>query len=181
MVAETLTWISSTAGALGVAAGTLLLLAPGALREGSRWRHWLLEGDLAALLDARRAIERPLYRHHRGFGAAGIVGALTWFATLWTLRDRLPMPAEFAGRMTLAGCTLAAFALCIGVFLVVRPSALKGLEATANRWIEPFPSGVRRDAPAGYYEFIKRVVLRAPRTTGLLLLTAGLGCCTFPD
>jgi len=157
----------------------LLLLAPGALREGSRWRRWMLDVDLAALLDARRAIERPLYRHHRVFGAAVIAGALAWFATLWALRDRLPVPGEFAGTMTLAGCTLAAFALCIGVFLVIRPSALKGLEAAANRWIEPFPSGGRRDAPTGYYEFIRRVVLRAPRFTGLLLLTAGLGCCTF--
>ena len=180
MVAETLIWISSTAGALGIAAGALLLLAAGALRKGSRWRRWLLDVDLAALLDARRAIEQPLYRHHRVFGAAVIAGALAWFATLWTLRDRLPVPREFAGTMTLAGCTLAAFALGVGVFLVIRPSALKGLEAVANRWIEPFPSGGRRNAPAAYYEFIKQLVLRAPRFTGLLLLTAGLGCCTFP-
>jgi len=180
VVAETLKWINLTAGALGIATGALLLLAPGALREGSRWRRWLLDVDLAALLDARRAIERPLYRHHRVFGAAVIAGALAWFATLWTLRDRFPVPGEYAGTVTLALCTLAAFALGIGVFLLIRPSALKGLEAAANRWIETFPSGGWRDAPAGYYQLFKRVVLRAPRFTGLLLLTAGLGCCTLP-
>ena len=178
MVAQTLAWISSTAGAFGIVAGAFLLVAPGALHEGSRWRHWLLEADLAAVLDARRAIERPLYRHHRVFGAAVIAGALAWFATLWTLRDRFPVPGEYAGTVTLALCTLAAFALGIGVFLLIRPSALKRFEATANRWIEPLPSSGKGDASASY-AVINRLVVRAPRFTGLLLLTAGLGCCTF--
>ena len=175
MVAEILVWISSTAGAFGIAAGCLLLLAPGALREGSRWRRWLLEVDLASLLDARRTIERPLYRHHRVFGAVVIAGALAWLVPFWMLRDRLPAVGDFAAIAILAGCVLVTFALGIGFFLVVRPSALKGLEAAANRWIEPFPLAGKPGEPSGY-EFVNRVVLRVPRLTGLLLLATGLGC-----
>jgi hypothetical protein len=74
----------------------------------------------------------------------------------------------------LTSWALALFALGIGVFLLVRPSALKGLETAANRWIEPFPSSTKATVPAE--TGINRLILRAPRFSGLLLLAAGLAC-----
>jgi hypothetical protein len=138
--------------------------------------------DLVALLDRRRTIERSLYRHHYGFGAAVIVGAVASLVTLWELRDQplvtgvLPeiLGAWGAEAVIVASWALTVFALGIGVFLLIRPSALKGFETAANRWMEPFPSSTKATVPAE--SGINRLILRAPRFTGLLLLAAGLGC-----
>jgi hypothetical protein len=59
--------------------------------------------------------------------------------------------------------------LIAGIVLFVRPSALKGVETQANRWFDP-----ARASPAN--AAIGRFVVRAPRLTGLLFLTAGVVC-----
>jgi hypothetical protein len=177
MSAQTLAAICGIAGALALAAGAGLLMVAGrTLRERTWLRRWLLEIDLIALLDRRRSIERPLYRHHYAFGAVVIVGAVASLVTLWEFRDHplvtgvLPgiLGAWGGSAVILTSWALAVFALGIGVFLLIRPSALKGFETAANRWIE--------SSPADGNDVITRLVLRAPRLTGLLLLAAGLGC-----
>lgn len=184
MSAQTLAVICGIAGALGVVAGTGLLIVPErVLHERTGLRRWLFEIELVALLDRRKSIERVLYRHHYAFGAAVIVGAVAWLVTLWGLRDKplvmgmLPgiLGSWGVGAVILTSWGLAVFALGIGVFLLFRPSALRGVEAAANRWIEPFPSAGKRGGPAGE-EFITPLVLRAPRLTALLLLAAGIAC-----
>ncbi len=184
MSVQTLAVICGAAGALGVAAGVALLIVAGRTPRERTWlRRWLLEIDLLALLDRRRSIERPLYRHHYAFGAAVIVGAVASLATLWELHNDplvtgvLPgvLGAWGAGAAILVSWALAAFALGIGVLLLVRPSALKGFETAANRWIELFPSAGKPGGPAGE-AFIPRLVLRAPRLAALLLLAAGIAC-----
>jgi hypothetical protein len=178
-----LTASSAMAEVLGLAVGAVLLLAPGVLRAGGRWRRWLLEIDLVPLLDRPRTVERPLYRHHYAFGAAVIVGALASLATLWELRDYPLVTAMLSGILGAWGARVAilmtwasaVFALGIGVLVLIRPSALKKMEAAANRWIEPFASTGRLGIPAGY-GVISRFVLRLPRLAGLLLLASGLAC-----
>ena len=132
------------------------------------------------MLDRRRSIERPLYRHHSAFGAVVIVGAVASLATLWGMRDHplvtggLPgiLGAWGASAVMLTSWALAVFALGIGVFLLIRPSAIKGFETAANRWIE--------SSPADGKAFITRLVLRAPRLTALLLLLAAGIACLLP-
>ena len=184
MSAQTLAAICGIAGAIGVAAGAGLLIVPGqTLRERTTLRRWLFEIDLIALLDRRLVIERALYRHHYAFGAAVIVGAVTLLVTLLELRDHPLVTGVLsgilgawgAGAVILTSWALALFALGIGVFLLIRPSALKGFEAAANRWIEPFPSADKPGEPAGE-AFITLLVLRAPRLTAALLLAAGSAC-----
>ncbi len=188
MTPQALAAICWIVGALGVAAGVGLLLVPTrTLRERTRIRRWLLEIDLLALLDRRQTIEPPLYRYHRRFGAAVILGAVAWLATLWGLGDQPLLTAQLAdtlGRrwlraVILSSWALAVFALGIGVFVLIRPSLLKGLETVANRWFEPFPPANQRVFPAEE-ELIGRAVLRAPRLVGLLLLAAGLGYFLIP-
>ena len=182
MTAQTLAAICGVAGALGVAAGALLIVPRRPLRERTALRRWFFEIDLIALLDRRRTIERSLYRHHRAFGAAVMAGAFASLATLWQLHDHslvtdaLPgfLGAWGAGAVIVASWASAVFAFCIGVFLLIRPSALKGFETPANRWIGPFASSPNAAVPAE--RGINRLILRAPRLTGLLLLAAGLGC-----
>lgn len=184
MSAQILAVICGLAGALGVGVGAgLLLVTRCAPRERARLRRWLLDTDLIALADRRRMIERFLYRHHRAFGAAVVVGAAASLGTLWQLRDYSPVRRLLHGVLGAPGLTLVilaswallVFALCIGTFLVLRPSALKRFETMANRWIEPFPYA---GAPAGG-ALIPRIVLRAPTVTAMLLLGAGSICLQF--
>lgn len=77
-------------GTFGVVAGAGLLLMPERmLREQNPLRQWLLERDLAALLNRYQRIEPPLYHHHRIFGAAVIVGALTLLALMGKLHSHV--------------------------------------------------------------------------------------------
>jgi hypothetical protein len=183
MSAQTLAAICGIAGALGLAAGAGLLIVPGrTLRGPTALRRWLLEIDLIALLDRRQTVERPLYRHHRAFGAAVIVGAVASLAILWVWGDQTAVTGMLSGILGAWGSrvvimtsrVLAVFALGIGVFVLIRPSALKGFETQANRWVEPFPSSTQATVPAE--RSINRLILRAPRLAGLLLLAAGVGC-----
>ena len=184
MSLEALRVICLVAGVLGVVTGAGLVISPGgALGEGSRWRRWLLEIDLVALLDRRRSIERPLYRHHRAFGAGVVAGTVAWLVALWGLSDHPALVSALTGTLGAWGARVliltlwafAAFALGIGLFVLIRPSAIKGLEAAANRWLEPFRTA-SRPGDAAWVEFIGWWVLRAPRLSGVLLLAAGLGC-----
>ena len=183
MSAQTQATICGIAGVLGVAAGAGLLIVPErTLRGRTALRRWLLEIDLVTLLDRRQRVERVLYRHHRAFGAIVIAGAVASLATLWNFHDhplltgvlRGILGAWGAGAVILTSWALALFALGIGIFLLIRPSALKGFETAANRWVELFPPSPKATVPAE--TGINRLILRAPRVSGLLLLAAGLAC-----
>jgi hypothetical protein len=180
---QTLAAICGIAGALGLVAGAGMLIVLGRTQhERAALRRWLFEIDLVALLDRRQSIERPLYRHHRAFGAATTAGAVASLATLWELRDH-PLVGELLTEILgargdeaviVTSWALAVFALGIGVFLLIRPSALKRFETEANRWIEPFPSSHKDTVPTE--TGINRLILRAPRFTALLLFAAGMAC-----
>lgn len=109
-------------------------------------------------------VERFIYRHHRLFGSAISLGALTLMGLLYSRHSRLlslqskpfgagVQAAEWA--MVIA----AIAALLIGIAMFIRPSVLKGVEAVSNRWIElPMPG------------------LRTMHPLGLLLTLLGLAC-----
>jgi hypothetical protein len=191
MPAQILALICGIAGTIGLAAGAGLLIADERmLRERSALRRWLLEIDLIALFDRRRSIERVLYRHHRAFGAAVIVAAIAWLVTLWALNDH-PLAMTVLAKILrpldveaviLTSWVLAVFALGIGLILLIRPSALKKLEAAANRWVEPFPPSNNGTVPAE--TGVNWVILRAPHFVGVFLFAAGLVCllaCAYAD
>ncbi len=171
------------AGTLGIATGAGLLAIPEKmLREHTLLRRWLFDADFFATLNHYQPIERLLYRHHRAIGAAVVLGALAGFMPLLWLYDH-PSATEALTRtlgfwgaraVILSGWALAFFTLAVSLLLLIRPSAIKGFESVANRWIEPFPPS--RNSTALASRGINRLILRAPRLTGLLLLAAGIAC-----
>lgn len=167
----------------GVATGIALLLLPRhKLRERTLLRHWLFEIDFAAILNRYQTIEKPIYRYHRIFGTAVIIGSLAAILPLLWLYDHpfelglLTNALGYWGTRTaiLAGWLLAILALDVGLFLLIRPSALKPLESAANRWIEPFQAvaEITASAAGGF----NRLILCTPRIAGLLLLMASVFC-----
>jgi hypothetical protein len=183
MPAQALAAICGIAGVLGLAAGAWLLLASEKSQPGHpALQRWLFELNLMALLDRNRRIERRLYRHHRVFGATVVVGAVALLAALWLLHSH-PAATELlednlgawgAWALILTSWTLAALTLGAGVFLFRRPSALKGVETAANRWIEAMPMTTRITVSAE--RPVTRLLLGSPRVAGILLLLAGSGC-----
>lgn len=101
----------------------------------------LLNDRLREVLERPRGVERFIYRHHRSFGVAIIVGAMTFLIIVqpWLLGAVLPGGSRAQGAMILVWALLAAV-LVIGIIVLFRPSSLKGVEALANRWIQLFPT-----------------------------------------
>jgi len=159
-----------------VTAGALFFSPREALQRGSRLRRILLEADLTIVFDRRFAIERRVYRRHRMFGLLVMGGTLAALSLLW-MAGSSPAVAAALGetvsrelRMAaLAGTLLALTLFIVGVVLFVRPSALKGVEALANRWIDPV-------GPSPSSAAVSRLVSRAPRATGMVLFVAGVVC-----
>ncbi len=172
------------AAAVAACAGLWLLAAPrGFLRANAWLGRWYSTQRALHPLERPIAVERPLYRHHRLLGALLTAGSLyaTWrLATAYdearlvaALRPELPAP--LAGAL-LTGWTVFLLlgnlaALAAGIAVLVRPSALKGLEAWANRWISTRRALRFLDVPRGGPD---RLVARHPRLTGALLLAAAL-------
>lgn len=122
-------------------------------------RGGLLNDRLRKVLERPRGVERFIYRHHRSFGVAIIVGALALLivAQAGLFRAILPGGSRAQVAMILV-CALAAAVFVIGMIVMLRPSSLKGVEALANRWIQFFPA------------------VATARQIGGLLLVVGIVC-----
>ena len=170
-------------GFLSIATGVLLIVIPrNKLVQKTHVRRWLFENSITALLDRYHTIEKPAYKFHRSVGAALTIGALIMLTPLLELYDHptliifMNFTIGFWGThaLILASWMLSIFALVIGVILFMRPSALKAFEVAANRWIELFPSAETSKSLTN--KGINRLVLGAPRFSGLLLVALGLVC-----
>jgi hypothetical protein len=158
------------AGVLGAVTGAALLVVPHKLLEGSSpLRRLLFETNLGEPFNHRFVIERRLYRQHRIFGSTVVAGglALAALATYLVLNPKALNLYLLLGKSSFRvvqflAATIALLLVVVGVCLVVRPSLLKGIEAAANRWVEPLPG---RRTPT-----VAAAVLRAPRVAGAMLL-----------
>lgn len=158
--------------------GATLLFAPRHLLEQpSPLRRWLLEIDLGELFNRHYAIERRVYRRHRLFGGIVLVGSVATMLLLWYATSHKLVPKWLIATLgklgfravILVAATVALILLIFGLCLLIRPSVLKGVEAAANRRIQPVAANrVRREAG--------RWVIRSPRVAGAILLVGGFVC-----
>ena len=132
----------------------------------------LLKSSLLEVFERPRRVERFIYRHHRLFGGAIAAAALMLLVLIGVYHHRIVETSVWylapgVQPALIAVYGLIVFALIIGIYVGIRPSALKGVEALANRWIEPFPKDVSGVAPLN----VRRNFIR-----GMLLLLTGLSC-----
>ncbi|MCK9396329.1 MAG: hypothetical protein M0Q44_12150 [Methylobacter sp.] len=164
---------------VGILVGAAMLLKPEQLmRLNQQVSRWVCTEKIAAQLDCRRRIEPFVYRHHRLIGAAILIGAvfvlhtflfrynLRVISTLipenyWWLSDALVT-------MLLIGGVLAAL---VGGIVLTKPSLLRDIETSANRWIctEHVSSWINSK-----HHFIERFFFRYHRFFGALIMTASL-------
>ena len=167
---------------LAVAAGIMLVAAPAAaLRLGERLNREFSIAWLKHALDEPRQTEPFIYRHHRVFGFGLIVATGYFFWSFSTGYRVETLAAMYAGFMPTAVLDILAVVVtavlvignalgfALGVTMLVRPSALKGAEALANRWVDTDRAAEildrRVDRPEGFAH-------RYPRRIGVVILLA---------
>lgn len=164
---------------VGVLVGVAMLLKPEQLmRLNQQASRWVCTEKIAVQFDCRRRVEPFIYRHHRLMGSAVLIGAvfvlhtflfrynLRFISTLipknyWWLSDALVT-------MLLIGSVLAAL---IGGIVLTKPSLLRDIETSANRWIDT--EHVLSWINSRHY-FIERFFFRYHRFFGALILIASL-------
>jgi len=165
--------------------GLLLLVRPGTvLALNTRLSRWVSTAEAFARLDQPVTWERFFYRHHRLLGALITLGAayvlLRWAfdfqrAELLSLLGRR-WTANGLDSLVLAGewivVGLHVLLLIVGLVILFRPSQLKVLEQSANRWMTP-AAGARLDT---VIESVDRSVAVYPRLSGLLVVVASAWC-----
>jgi hypothetical protein len=164
---------------VGVLVGVAMLLKPEQLmRLNQQASRWVCTEKIAVQFDCRRRVEPFIYRHHRLMGSAVLIGAvfvlhtflfrynLRFISTLipknyWWLSDALVT-------MLLIGSVLAAL---IGGIVLTKPSLLRDIETSANRWIctERVSSWINSK-----HHFIEQFFFRYHRFFGALILTTSL-------
>lgn len=165
-------------GLATAALGLIMLLAP----EGYRRIADRLDREEVSMRRGLKPLEYPiwierwLYRHHRITGSLLLAAGLLFFAAVvfpfGIQQPAAALPGEsIFWEALLWLLTLAhGVAAVLGLVILIRPSALKSLEAVANRWISTRQMG--RPLENRYYG-PDRWAMRHPRATGMVLMLGG--------
>ncbi len=170
-------------GAVFCLVGMLLIIVPSrTLKIIGLLNVWVDTDRWFSILNSGVKSEAFIYRHHRMFGGL-ILLASCWI--LWTLVLH-QSAAEFRN-LTVPGLSPAAsgwlmdsvlflisltsvFFMVLGLVIFTRPSLLKALERSMNRWVE---AGVTARFNKSHHE-ADDYLARHPRLIGVFILCAGL-------
>ncbi len=134
----------------GVVVGVLLVLRPQSLqRLNQRLNRWFSTRHLERPLERSVTIDPWFYRYRRTGGTLILLGALYILYFFTASLDRsdvtgrlatyFDLPAPLVGAlldaMVLSALLGALFAAFVSLFLLVRPSMLRGFEQGANQWL----------------------------------------------
>jgi hypothetical protein len=170
-------------GILFMVTGAALLIAPGMSMKWIKLMNvWIDTDRWFQYMDREMKTEAFVYRHHRWFGVL-IVGACTWIFWTLTLHHSVdtfylwsPDSISPVLRDWLVSSTVFLLRLFTGVFILLglmiffRPSLLKNLESSVNRWVD---AGVAKALETPHREPDEYLV-HHPRLLGGFVLCAGL-------
>jgi hypothetical protein len=169
---------------LGILVGLLLILNPRLMQSINRVANrWISTRRMNQLLDRSISIEHWFYRHHRAVGMIAAAGAIYIFVYFGLLFDKATAirrlsDSAMAGvvgglfdALVLSSLICAAVAFMVGLFLWLRPSMLRDIEAEANRWVSLRRATKALDVPR---DQVDRFVARHSRRVGWLLLLGSL-------
>ncbi len=178
-------WAAGAAGiVLALAAGIWLAVWPTqALRLAEKLNREYSTDWLKRALDERHHSEPFFYRHHRLVGLVLVLATAYFFwsfATAFSVDALVGIYEGLLPKVILEVLAVAAtwvlvignaLGFALGLVMLVRPSAIKGAEAKANRWTDTDRVvGVldrRVDRPEGYLH-------RYPRRIGVVIVLATL-------
>jgi hypothetical protein len=170
------------AGIAAFVLGLLIAVFPSLImRAGEVLNRWISTERVFQDLDSPRSTERLFYRHHRIFGGLLMLGGayILYMFAFATNSTRLAATITLFGSHTVAQWLLdslialnlvfAAVAIGIGFAVFFRPSMLKNLEASTNRWFAVDSSVKQLDAQSTAPD---RLFARSPRIVGILIMLA---------
>lgn len=174
------TWLAIALWLACVAYGLALLLLPGAtLRAAATLDRRYSSRRAMRSLEIPRNSERFFYRHHRLVGSLLLAGTIAFFL-LWLVdfpRETVLARLAAWGGQALAGVILDSATIFLllantlitlfAIVIIFRPSALKPLEARANRWLSTRRAFRRIDE---HRQPLDELVSRFPRLAGALIL-----------
>ena len=169
---------------LGAATSLLLIVKPQLLEHVNRMaNHWVSGRRWNQFLDQSISIEHWFYRHHQAFGAAVMLGAAYTFVYFGIMFDRsyalqhsnwkipIRLLEGLLDALVLSSLTGAVVAFMVGMFLCLRPSLLRGIEAEANQWVSSRQAIKMLEVPR---DQVDRFVTRHARRVGWLLLLGSI-------
>ena len=171
--------------ALTALLGAAVALKPdllGRLRAAADRRYSMRRAT--RLLDEPHNIDHILYRHHKIYGlvVVGLALSVLYFLAFSEHRPlwRELFPPEYRELAVIAAAAaslvlwlLSVFALMIGTIVFTRPSALKRLESTVNRWVTASRATYHLDRE---YNGLDQRLGRRPRLWGIVTALLSLIC-----
>lgn len=170
---------------LAMAIGVAVVIRPQLLErleQASNRRYSMRRATRS--LDIPRDVDRWFYRHHKVYGTVVVLLSifLLSFVAFGNSQDAVvglfepryrgvgAILVEFA---TLVMWLLSLFALLVGLVVLVRPSALRKFESSANRWLTPrrLTRGMGRE-----YQSPGVWARRYPRSWGLAIAAVSAIC-----
>lgn len=172
------------AAAFALLMGILMLAAPALVtRLGDALNRNYSTRKAFKPMEIPRYQERFFYHHHRIFGAAIVLGAAFFFYQLLTdyshaagvaMLSRWLQPVIsnwLVDSLTLILAAGNALALILGILIFIRPSLLKEVEESSNRWLSTRqavrPLEEHNEAPDRFYR-------RHPRGVALFVVLGSL-------
>ncbi len=134
----------------GLLAGVALILHPSWLLHANRHANrWVATRQIDRMLEQAIKVDRWFYRHHRISGISLLAGAIFLIYFFTARFDRLgtlaglsriflltpTITAVLLDAVVLSILLGAAFTSIISLFLMSRPSMLRGFEQGANQWL----------------------------------------------
>ncbi len=155
----------------------MLLKHEQVLRLNQYYSRWIGSEKIEEQLDRPRWTERFFYRHHRPVGAGLFIGAMVVLYTfLISYNSRKISSVISPGYLWLLDALLgllligSVVAAIVGFIVLLRPSLLRELETSTNRWIAT--KRVEKLFNNMHYAFDQSMV-RHRKLTGTLLLIGG--------
>lgn len=130
-------WLLSALIVLAITTLAFTLVSLAALFNGHDVDGSTTRVEAGGAGDRTRRIERFVYRHHRVFGTAIVLGALLYLWRIASIGLLWPSAGHSAWLSGLPALTvLHLLVLPFGVVMLIRPSLLKRVEQVSNRWVD---------------------------------------------
>ena len=168
-----------TGSIAGILMGVALLLNPDKLvRANHYFSRWISADTISAQLNRPRWSERYYYRHHRLIGSALLLGGVFVFHTfVFSSNLRKISAAVPSGYWWIldasVGLLIASsiLAVLVGIIVLAKPSLLRDLEQSSNRWVST-------DGVAKYFDRMihsaDRRILGHRKLAGVFLIVCSL-------
>lgn len=165
--------------------GLFILVSPDLfIRTGNKLNRWVSTEAFFNKLDAPKNTERFFYRHHVSCGLLFVFGAMYIFYTFAFAFDASKQTISFfssdvindwlISSLVFLNIIFSVVIFVVGLFVMLRPSALKNIETIANHWFAIDESIKGLDVQLGMPD---KIFLKRPRLLGFIIMAASAYIC----